>query len=221
MDIIGKTGLQNNLMTLGSRISEARDRAGKTQQEVADHFGITREAVSQWESDDTRPRSAKLSELTRFLGVHPAWLLDGSGPMSGNASLSPESRATVPVVGQIGAGDVMFPHDEYSLGQGVDEVPAPMSVEGGNLVAVRIKGDSMRPMKEGWLMFFRKTHSGVPAECRDQLCVVKIANDGPIMVKELRWTNKRYRYNLLSWNAETIEDVALDWAAKVMDIRPR
>ena len=206
-------------MTLGSRISEARDWAGKTQQEVADHFAISREAVSQWESDDTRPRSAKLSELTRFLGVHPAWLLDGSGPMSGNASLAPASLATVPVVGQIGEGAVIFPHDDHSLGQGVDEVPAHMRVEGDDFVAVRIKGDSMLPMKEGWLLFFRKSHSGVPAECRDQLCVIKIANDGPMMVKELRWTKTPGRYNLLSWKADPIEDVALDWAAKVVDIR--
>ncbi|MDP6088397.1 MAG: helix-turn-helix domain-containing protein [Nitrospinota bacterium] len=136
-------------MTLGSRISEARDRAGKTQQEVADHFGITREAVSQWESDDTRPRSAKLSELTRFLGVHPAWLLDGFGPVSGNASLSLASLETVPVVGQIGAGAELFLYDDHPLGQGLEEVPAPLGVEGDDLVAVRIKGDSMRPMKEG------------------------------------------------------------------------
>jgi len=207
-------------MTFGPRISEAREWAGKTQQAVADHFGISREAVSQWESEDTRPRSAKLSELARFLSVRLAWLMDGSGPMSSNASLSPASRATVPVVGQIGPGAVMFPYDDHSLGQGVDEVPAPMSVEGDNFVAVRIKGDSMRPMKEGWLLFFRKIDSGVPAECRDQLCIVKIANDGPMMVKELRWTKTPYLFNLLSWNAEPIEDVALDWAAKVIDIRP-
>ena len=208
-------------MTFGPRISEAREWAGKTQQAVADHFGISREAVSQWESEDTRPRSAKLSELARFLGVHLAWLMDGFGPMSGKASISSSSRATVTVVGQIGAGAVMFPYDDHSLEQGLDEVPAPMSLEGDDYVAVRIKGDAMRPMKEGWLMFFRKTDSGVPDECRDQLCVVKIANDGPMMVKELRWTKTPYRYNLLSWNAEPIEDVALDWAAKVMDIRPQ
>jgi len=95
-----------------------------------------------------------------------------------------------------------------------------MSLEGDDYVAVRIKGESMRPMKEGWLMFFRKSDSGVPTECRDQLCVVKIANDGPMMVKELRWTKTPYLYNLLSWNAEPIEDVAPDWAAKVIDIRP-
>ena len=221
MDIIGKTGLQNNLMTLGSRISEARDRAGKTQQEVADHFDISREAVSQWESDDTKPRSAKLSELMRYLGVHPAWLLDGSGPMSGNASLSLASLETVPVVGQIGAGAELFLYDDHPQGQGLEEALAPLSVEGDNFVAVRIKGDSMRPLKDGWLMFFRRDQRGVSAECRNQLCIVKIADDGPMMVKELRWTKMPGRYNLLSWNADPIEDVALDWAAKVMDIRPR
>lgn len=208
-------------MSLGSRISEARDWAGKTQQEVADHFGISREAVSQWESGDTRPRSAKLSGLTRFLGVRLAWLLDGTGPMSPNASFSPPLRATVPVVGQIGAGAEMFPYDDHPLGHGLEEVPSPSGVDGGDLVAVSIKGDSMRPMKDGWLMFYRRDQSGVPAECRNQLCVVRIADDGPTMVKELRWTKTPGRYNLLSWNADPIEDVALDWAAKVLDIRPR
>ena len=91
----------------------------------------------------------------------------------------------------------------------------------GALCFVCIKGDSMRPMKEGWLMFFQRDQSGVPAECRNQLCIVKIADDGPMMVKELRWTKTPGWYNLLSWNADPIEDVALDWAAKVLDIRPR
>ena len=115
----------------------------------------------------------------------------------------------------------MFPFDDLPLGQGLEEVPTPLGVEGGDLVAVRIKGDSMRPMKEGWLLFYRRDQSGVPTDCRNQLCIVKIADDGPIMVKELRWTKTTGRYTLLSWSADPIEDVALDWAAKVLDIRPR
>ena len=71
-------------------------------------------------------------------------------------------------------------------------------------------------------MLFRKTDSGVPDECRThQLCVVKIANDGPMMVKELPVDEDPVPLQPVShWNAEPIEDVALDWAAKVMDIRP-
>ena len=38
-------------MTLGQRIQELRKRAGLTQEQLAERMGVTRQAVSKWESD--------------------------------------------------------------------------------------------------------------------------------------------------------------------------
>lgn len=43
---------------LAKKILAARKRAGYTQQQVADHLGITRSAVTKWESDNPKQRAA-------------------------------------------------------------------------------------------------------------------------------------------------------------------
>lgn len=42
-------------MTIGEHIRRARNRAGRTQQEVANTCDMTRSSVSQWESGSTMP----------------------------------------------------------------------------------------------------------------------------------------------------------------------
>ncbi len=65
-------------MTMGARIRKAREDAGKTQKEIAHRFGISRNAVSLWESDETRPRTKRIEKLAEYLGgVSVVWLISG------------------------------------------------------------------------------------------------------------------------------------------------
>ncbi len=52
-----------------TEVKKARLRAKKSQQEVADHTGVTRGAVAQWEAGITRPRPEKLEQLKNFVGL--------------------------------------------------------------------------------------------------------------------------------------------------------
>jgi transcriptional regulator with XRE-family HTH domain len=67
-------------MSLGQRIKERRKELGLTQEELARHFGISREAVQQWEKEDspTKPKGERLTELARLLEADVQWLLAGS-----------------------------------------------------------------------------------------------------------------------------------------------
>lgn len=65
--------------TIGSRIKLARTRSNLSQQEVADHFGIARVSVTQWELDRTKPEIERLSALASLLQTTPEWILDGAG----------------------------------------------------------------------------------------------------------------------------------------------
>ena len=64
---------------LGQRIRAARKRAGLTQQQVAENFGIDRTAVVQWESKDpnrvTRPDVSRLEEFAKLTRTPLWWLL--------------------------------------------------------------------------------------------------------------------------------------------------
>ncbi len=68
-------------MTLGKRIKAARERLNprSTQKDIADKFGITDQAVSGWERDDSVPELDKMPRLARELKVPLDWLLEGVG----------------------------------------------------------------------------------------------------------------------------------------------
>lgn len=92
------------VMTLGKRIKAARERLTPrvTQAKVAAEFGVTVQAVSGWERDDSIPDLNKIPKLARVLQVPASWLLDGRGkPPAPDAlesvldRLDPEQRALV------------------------------------------------------------------------------------------------------------------------------
>lgn len=64
---------------MGKRLKLARKLAKLTQQALADKVGVTKQAVYQWEKDQSRPDLDKLMPLCRALEVPIAWLLDGAG----------------------------------------------------------------------------------------------------------------------------------------------
>ena len=64
---------------LAHRIKLAREAKGLTQKQIADHFGIKRVSVTQWESGETKPAIDKIGELSRLLNVTEDWLLSNRG----------------------------------------------------------------------------------------------------------------------------------------------
>ena len=55
--------------TLGQKMRSARRLAKKTQDQVADHLGITKGSVSQWETDVTVPELASFRAFCLFVGA--------------------------------------------------------------------------------------------------------------------------------------------------------
>jgi transcriptional regulator with XRE-family HTH domain len=55
--------------SLGAKMRSARQLAGKTQDQVADHLDITKGAVSQWENDQTVPELEYFRGYCLFVGA--------------------------------------------------------------------------------------------------------------------------------------------------------
>jgi transcriptional regulator with XRE-family HTH domain len=202
------------MKTLGERIKFARESRNRSQTWLGEQVGIKQQSIHSIETGDAG-KTAFLVQIARALNYNPNWLLTGEGEPEN----IPSDDGMCPIVGYIGAGAQIFPYDDHAQGEGFGMVPKPPHFV-GDCVAVAIRGNSMRPLKEGWLVFYRRDSDGVPDECLNELCVVKIA-DGPTLVKDLRRGRKPGRYRLDSWNADPMEDVVLEWAALVIDIRPR
>ena len=62
---------------LGSRITEYRKTKGITQDQLAEHMGVSSQAVSKWENDLSCPDIALLSKLADYFGITIDKLLRG------------------------------------------------------------------------------------------------------------------------------------------------
>lgn len=65
-------------VSIGDRIRAARKRVGMTQRVLAEHLGVDKSAVAQWENEITGIKTANLIETARILGIRPSELLGGS-----------------------------------------------------------------------------------------------------------------------------------------------
>ena len=63
--------------TLGKRISSLRREKGLKQEDLAEKLGISAQAVSKWETEQTCPDISLLPQLAKILGVSVDELLTG------------------------------------------------------------------------------------------------------------------------------------------------
>jgi len=66
--------------TLGSRISEYRRKKGITQDQLAEYFGVSSQAVSKWENDLSCPDITLIPQLADYFNVTIDELLRGESP---------------------------------------------------------------------------------------------------------------------------------------------
>lgn len=181
-------------------------------------------------------KAADQSYISRWLREkqvpeHPYrdWIFDTAaelGVISENVSSEdvaatlPEAarKRTVKLKGYVGAGAEAH---YYSLAdEDFEEVAAPMTVN-DQTVAVEIKGTSLGPFFEAWLVYYDDVRSPVTPDMAGRLCVVGLSDDR-ILIKRLE-RNGRGGYDLISnSNSEPrIENAPIEWAACVTDMKPR
>lgn len=148
-----------------------------------------------------------------------AWLLTGRDGVNPPIVLEePEAPYghMVPVKGYVGAGaQAHF----YAVDPGdLDEVPAPPGST-TKTVAAEIRGDSLGELFNQWLVFYDDVRSPVTPDLIGKLCICGLV-DGRVLVKKLR-AGRKGLFTLVSAQAEPIENVAIEWAARVKAMTPR
>jgi transcriptional regulator with XRE-family HTH domain len=184
------------------RLRELREKRGLSLEAVADAVGMSPGYLSRLERSRRPIDSELLEAFAEFYGTRPKDLI--------------ADESEIAVVGRVGAGAVLYPVDDYPLGEGLYKVPCPERLNPKTTIAVEVEGDSMLPIGEGWLLFYGRDYEGVPVESLGHLCVAKMADDGPIYVKRLRPGYKPGRFNLISSSGAVLEDAELEWAAPIV-----
>lgn len=196
-------------MHVGERIKAAREEKRRSQQWLATQINTGQTTISSWERGRTEPTRDDVQRVATALDV-PLVQLEG-GVSAG------ERPRTVPVVGYVGAGAEAH---YYATGDGeLDRVQAP---EGSNLktVAVEIRGLSLGPLFEHWLVYYDDVRSPVTEDLYGRLCVVGLPDDR-ILVKRIRPARTPGYYHLESNSEPTMPDEEVIWAARVRNMTPR
>lgn len=79
-------------MKLSEKIYSCRKKSGKSQEALAEQLGVSRQAVSKWETGDAEPEIGKLKLLADAFGVTVDWLLSDAEPAE-EAAGKPEPAA--------------------------------------------------------------------------------------------------------------------------------
>ena len=80
-------------MTLREKLIVLRDKAGISQMALAHQIGVSRQAVSRWESGDTTPSTDKLKALAKIYDVSLDWLCNDSDKDETTRSEEPKQNA--------------------------------------------------------------------------------------------------------------------------------
>lgn len=78
--------------TIGKRIAELRKNKGLKQEELAEMLGVSGQAVSKWENDQTCPDISLLPQLAKILGVTVDELLSGKQEKVSTVQVLPEDQ---------------------------------------------------------------------------------------------------------------------------------
>jgi len=104
--------------TFGENIRLARERAGLTQQQVADRLGITNSTYCGYEIGRRNPNPEKLKELARILNT-PSDVILGTDIYADNTGPFPTTIAR-PRLGSIACGEPILAEENI---QGYDPIP--------------------------------------------------------------------------------------------------
>ena len=69
-------------VNIADRIQYLRKQKGYSQEELADKVGVSRQAVSKWESEQSTPDLEKIIAMSELFEVTTDYILKGTGPVS-------------------------------------------------------------------------------------------------------------------------------------------
>lgn len=180
-----------------------------TKKDAATKYRIGYEVYKKIESKrSTDPRNLtpdQCATIAKFHRVSQGWLMFGEG--------SPEGYTSIRLEGAIGAGQEINLFDDNETHETVSS-----EIAGAEARALEVRGDSMRPLaRDGDIIFVGPEHRSI-AELIGRECAV-LLEDGRRFFKVIENSAKRGRYDLISYNAETIRDVAIHSAGLFLGLR--
>jgi transcriptional regulator with XRE-family HTH domain len=179
-----------------------RHAAGLSQARLAQLVRTSQPQIQRLETGKRKLTKEWAVRLAPHLGVSAERLLFGNGP------------AEVDLIGYVGAGgEAYFGNSQGPFGR----VPAPDAAT-DRTVAVEIRGQSLGPFFDRWLVFYDDVRRPPTDDLAGRLCVVGFGDR--VLIKKLVRSDKRGCWDLHSHFGSSIDGEQVDWAAPVRLLRP-
>lgn len=142
------------MVGLKENIKRFRVEKDMTQEQLAEALGVTRSAVTQWESGWSQPRMGKLEQLAELFNVPKSALIDDDSngrSLPRGAIIPRKSKAAyAPLLGRVHAGD---PQDPDVVDGPMVELPESIAEAHPRAYFLEVEGDCMdRVYPEGCLI---------------------------------------------------------------------
>lgn len=129
--------------TLGDRIRNRRKELKLTQKDLATALkGVSHVAISQWESNTTKPNAENILDLSTVLQCEISWLLRGNG--ESNVVPASIGMTKIPLISYIQAGQWTGIDDFRETCGDYEYILTDLDIS-DDAFALEIKGDSMTP----------------------------------------------------------------------------
>ena len=184
---------------IADRLKDLRKQNHMTQTALAKRLNVTQTAISQWETDRTRPDQELLGKIASIFSVSVDYLLGENADKNGHSS----EFFRIPVFGSIPAG---VPIEAIEDVEGYVEMQSVPGYNNNEFFALRISGNSMSPeYKNGDVVIF---HAQETCES-GQDCAVIVDNEDATF-KRVRFSEKGLTLQPLNPDYEPIVFSNLD-----------
>jgi len=194
--------------------------AGKKQADLARLINKTPAVITNLFNGDRKLDAQEAIKIADWLGVEMSAVMG-----------SQNSLTRVPIIGEVGAGGLVFSIDDLPLiPRTLEEadrdyincefIDAPPGNYPDGLVALRVAHDSQKPfMPPGTIVYYTlRTLGGASDECIGKMCVIQ-TKEGATMLKIVRRGLIHGHFDLHSYNMDVIESVELAWCARVVFVK--
>jgi len=143
-------------VNLADRIQTLRKAKGISQEELADQVGVSRQAVSKWESEQSTPDLEKIIAMSGFFGVTTDYLLKGIEPAADQTQKGREITSKVLYISSTTfvAIGLLCGFGEWNEEQSMEAVWGSMIIQAVGIAGYfigKILSAEKAPFYAGWL----------------------------------------------------------------------
>jgi transcriptional regulator with XRE-family HTH domain len=193
------------------RFRALMEERGYTMKSLSLAAGLNESFVRDMLNRQRQPGVDRLTRLLAVMGVTFTEFMGGEEKGDGTRS--------VPLMGYVGAGAEVEPDFEQVPNEGLEQIPVPFDLP-SEMIAFQVRGDSMMPQfRDGAvLIVYREQRRSLESFYGEEAAVR--TSDGRRYIKTIIRGNKAGFVNLISWNAQPIENVHLAWVGEIFSVFP-